>query len=386
MPGVEIMTDYQDVLRQAASERGWLIEVSQNRISVGQVPYRMKDGNTGKCQISVETLDDGLRMKSPEKGGGATHAAILSGVSDGRAYQATGEPVGNVLWTDDTNECVISIKLDDAEYVDAWHALLIYASSVAGEVGVQEREQIERVFKFEILGEDSWQMRNFRNREIGMRIGIVGLGGVGLWIFDMMSKTDVKEIRVWDGDKIEGRNLVRAPGWAGQDAIGKNKAEYFGEHYDQMRTGISIYPEYWQPDQSTNLFHDLDFVFVAIDNTETRSALCEHLEQTGVPFIDVGLGIELRQEGIRGTCQIFYSGTDPARWRVCIPTSGGEGEKEYGEDDYYDLQLADLGALTAALAVGTWRRHINQYEQEEMDWLIRYWIEQNELIKRTEQP
>ena len=92
-----------------------------------------------------------------------------------------GEPVGNVLWTDGTNECVISIKRDDGEYENAWHALFVYTVRVVGEVGREEREQVERVFEFEIAGEDSRDMRAWRDRARGQRIGIVGLGGVGLW-------------------------------------------------------------------------------------------------------------------------------------------------------------------------------------------------------------
>ena len=375
------MTDYEDLLRQDAQARGWTIEVGQNRISVREVPYRKKDGEAGTCQVLVETQDDGLTMKAPENGSGASHAAVLIGVSQGRAHQATGEPVGNVLWTDNTNQCVISIKRDEGEYLNAWHALFVYTATVAGEVGLEERDQVERIFKFEIDGEDSREMRAWRNRARGQRVAIVGLGGVGLWILDLMSKTYVNEIRIWDGDAIEGRNLLRAPGWASQDAIGKNKAQYFGEHYQQMRKGITIHAEYWQADDHSDAFQDLDFVFVAIDKEETRTALCERLEQMRIPFIDVGMGIELKKGQVRGSCQVFLTGEDPGRWRIGIPTVEGAGEK-----DYYDLQLADMGALNAALAVGTWRRHIGQYEAEEKDWLIRYLMESNDLIKRTEQP
>lgn len=374
------MAEYEDLLRQEAQRRGWTIEVHPNRISVRKVPYRKKDGEAGKCQIWVETQDDGLSMKAPENSGGASHAARLRGVDKGYAYQATGEPVGNVLWTDETKECVISIKRDDGEYVNAWHALAVYTARVAGEVGVRDREQVERIFEFEIAGEDSRDMRNWRDRAREQRIGIVGLGGVGLWILDLMSKTDVREIRIWDGDEIEGRNLVRAPGWASQDAIGKNKAEYFGEQYGRIRKGISIQGQYWRSDDSEDRFEGLDFVFVAVDKAEVRTALCEKLEGKRVPFIDVGMGIERRVDRVRGSCQVFLSGKDPARWRVGIPTAEGAGEQEY-----YKLQLADLGALNAALAVGMWRRHIEQYEAEKRDWLIRYQIETNDLLKRTEQ-
>ena len=375
------MTEYEDLLRQEAERRGWTIEVHQNRISVGEVPYRKKDGEAGRCQVSVETEDDGLSMKAPDNGRGAIHAARLSGVEKGCAYQATGEPVGNVLWSDNARECIISIKRDDGEYVDGWHALAVYTVRVAGEVGVEEREHIEKIFKFPIAGEDARDIQLWRDRARGQQIGIVGLGGVGLWILDLMSKTDVRELKIWDGDKIEGRNLVRAPGWASQDAIGKNKADYFGEQYGRIRTGISIRGQYWHSDNPDDTFDGLDFVFVAVDKTETRTALCERLEDNGIPFIDVGMGIERQEERVRGSCQVFFSGEEPGRWRIGIPTAEGAGEQ-----DYHALQLADLGALNAALAVGIWRRHIGQYEEEKKDWLVRYRIENNDLLKKTEQP
>ena len=375
------MTEHEDLLRQEAQRRGWVIEVQQNRMSVGEVPYRKKNGKAGKCRIWVETENDEVSMKAPANGGGANHAVTLSGVEEGCAYQRTGEPVGNVLWTDKLSECVISIKLDEGEYVNGWHALVVYAGRVVGELGAEEQKQVDRIFKFPIAGEDDRDMQIWRDRARGQGIGIVGLGGVGLWILDLMSKTDVREIKIWDGDEIEGRNLLRAPGWASQEAIGRNKAEYFGEQYGRIRSGISIRGENWHSDTTADTLAGLDFVFIAIDKTKTREVLCKTLEEKGIPFIDVGMGIERRNGRVRGSCQVFFSGKNPGRWRQGIPTAEGVGEQEY-----YALQLADLGALNAALAVGEWRRHIEQYEEEKKDWLIRYRVENNDLLKKSEQP
>ena len=376
------MSEHKEILRREASRRGWHIEVRGDHIAVAGVPYRQQDGTSGVCQITVWVHEDGLTMNAPPNGSGAAHAARLEGVTGGKAHQKNGEPLGNVLWTDNTNECVISIKLDSGNYSDAWHALVVYCSMVAGAAqagGDQEPQRIGSVFQFEILGENTPDIREWQDKAGGQKIGIVGLGGVGLWLLDLMSKTYVDEIRIWDGDHIEGRNLVRAPGWAGQDAIGKNKAEYFGQLYSQFRTGISICPEYLDPNDPSDTFDDLDFVFIAIDNTKTRAALCERLEQIGVPFVDVGMGIERQQGEVRGSLQVFFSGADAGRWRVGIPTVVGVGEQEY-----HILQLADLGVLNASLAVGVWRRHISQYAEDSREWLIRYSVESNSLLKRAE--
>lgn len=376
------MAEHEDLLKREASRRGWHIEVSEDHIAVEGVPYRQHDGGSGVCQVKVWIHDDGRTMTAPPDGSGATHAARLEGVIGGKAHQADGEPVGNVIWTDNTRECVISIKLDSGNYADAWHALLVYCSIVAAAAqagGDQEPQRIDRVFQFEILGENTLDIREWQDKASGQKIGIVGLGGVGLWLLDLMSKTDVDEIRIWDGDHIEGRNLVRAPGWAGQDAIGKNKAEYFGQLYGQFRTGISVYPEYLDPKDPPETFDSLDFVFIAIDDAETRAALCERMEWTGVPFVDVGMGIERQRGEVRGSLQVFFSGRDAKRWRIGIPTVVGVGEQEY-----HILQLADLAALNASLAVGVWRRHIEQYAGGSEDWLVRYSVERHTLLKKAE--
>ena len=143
-----------------------------------------------------------------------------------------------------------------------------------------------------------------------------------------------------------------------------------------MRKGISVREEYWQAEDVADAFDGLDFVFVAVDKTNVRTALCEALEAARIPFVDAGMGIYRHEERVRGSCQVFFSGEEPSRWRIGIPTV-----EETGEDEYRALQLADLGALTAALAVGMWRRHIGQYEDETKDWLVRYEIENNDLLK-----
>ena len=240
------MTEHEDLVRQTARERGWTVRAQTTRISLAGVPYRKENGEAGTCEISVDTQHDGLSMRAPDNSGGANHAATLSGVEGGGAYQANGEAVGNVLWTDKVGKCVISIKRDDGEYETAWHALTVYAARVAGEVGREQREKIGSVFQFDIEGEDDKDTQEWRDQARGQKVGIIGLGGVGLWILDLMSKTDVKEIRIWDGDEIEGRNLVRAPGWASVEAIDKNKACYFGERYARMRVGISAHGDFWR--------------------------------------------------------------------------------------------------------------------------------------------
>ena len=100
--GREIMTESRrPATCMRLERRGWTIEVHQNRISDRFESTVSKEGRRvpEDDQVSVETEDDGLSMKAllTTYPGGASHAARCNlGVEKGCAYQATGEPVGNV--------------------------------------------------------------------------------------------------------------------------------------------------------------------------------------------------------------------------------------------------------------------------------------------------
>ena len=206
----------EKLIRQEAKRRGWSIILTAQRITVANVSYRDKNGNIGKCQVCVERGDDGMTMRSPDAPNTAAHAARLRRVIGGQAYQTNGEPVGNVLWSEG-DECVISIKKDRGEYANVWEALRVYLSCVAQEAQSNSCEKHEDgagldIFDFPVWAEGADSARTWREKVRGCRIGIVGLGGVGAWILDLMAKIEVEEIRVWDGDNLEGRNFLRAPG------------------------------------------------------------------------------------------------------------------------------------------------------------------------------
>ena len=46
----------------------------------------------------------------------------------------------------------------------------------------------------------------------GGAVGIVGLGGTGSYILDLVAKTPMAEIHLFDGDKLLQHNAFRAPG------------------------------------------------------------------------------------------------------------------------------------------------------------------------------
>jgi hypothetical protein len=50
------------------------------------------------------------------------------------------------------------------------------------------------------------------NRKLRGRVAIIGLGGTGSFLLDLLVKTWVTEIHLYDGDQLLNHNLFRSPG------------------------------------------------------------------------------------------------------------------------------------------------------------------------------
>jgi hypothetical protein len=191
----------------------------------------------------------------------------------------------------------------------------------------------------------------------GHRIGIVGVGGSGSYLLDLVSKTWVDRIDLFDGDVFENQNAFRAPGAAAHETLqaGRNKAEYFAEEYSRMHTGITGHPEHLSTD-NIHLIADATFVFLAAADAQERPMIMAWLGEHDIPFIDVGMGLRQVDGGLTGLLKAttYLPGSSTS-----LPTNPAVPP---GEDDYStNIQVADLNALNAILAVISWKRYLGYY-------------------------
>jgi hypothetical protein len=120
----------------------------------------------------------------------------------------------------------------------------------------------------------------------------------------------------------------------------------------------------------------MTFVFVCIDRGPDRKVLVEKLEEFDIPFIDVGIGLYRREDSLGG--QVRVSTSLPGRREAArghIPLSGADGDDEYDKD----IQVADLNALDACLAVVRWKKLRGVYLDSENEQLTTYTIAFNTL-------
>ncbi|MEJ1962932.1 MAG: ThiF family adenylyltransferase [Gammaproteobacteria bacterium] len=194
------------------------------------------------------------------------------------------------------------------------------------------------------------------------RIAIVGLGGSGAYVLDLLAKTHAREIHLFDGDRFLQHNAFRSPGAVSLDDLRKivSKVQYYADVYGRMRRGVVPHPEFVDSESIGNLA-GFDFVFVCVDRPTARKLISDFLRAHDTPFIDVGMELELidEQATIIGACRVTLS--TPAKrehFPRHVSLDGVVTDDLYGTN----IQVADMNALNAALAVVKWKKFCGFYQ------------------------
>lgn len=244
---------------------------------------------------------------------------------------------------------------------------------------IEPEGEEESVFKY-IDTASSRAEINLVSRKLELRhIGIVGLGGTGSYVLDLVVKTPVKAIHLFDGDSFLQHNAFRSPGAPSIEEL-KNKpfkVTYLKDRYSKMHRNI-VANEYYIDASKVDQLRDMDFVFLCLDKGGSKKLIVEKLEEWGISFIDVGMGVELVDGSLLGVLRITTS-TDKQREHVKtkkrIPFSDSDENNDYSRN----IQIADLNAFNAALAVIKWKKLCGFYRDLENEHFSTYTIDGNVL-------
>jgi hypothetical protein len=209
------------------------------------------------------------------------------------------------------------------------------------------------------------------------RVAIVGVGGTGAYVLDLVAKTPVGEIHVFDGDPFLQHNAFRAPGAAASEDLDRrsSKAEHFAQQYGRMRRKIVPHPHHVD-ESNVALLDGMAFVFVCVDDGAAKLPIIAYLEQHHIPFVDVGMGVNLVDGSLLGHVRVTMS-TDQRRDHFRKRVSLADGV----DDAYHqNIQVADLNMLNAALAVIRWKKHCGFYHDLEHEHHSAYAIDGNQLV------
>src|SRR5262249_19005990 len=148
-----------------------------------------------------------------------------------------------------------------------------------------------------------------------------------------------------------------------------------------MRLNIKAHPYVTQ--ENVNQLQGMNFVFVCIDRPSTKKFIVQKLEEFGIPFIDVGMGIYEVQQSLAGTLRVTTS-TPEKREQVYarrrIEFEDIDANNEYSRN----IQIADLNALNAALAVVKWKKLFGFYQDLKKEHFATYNIVDDKIVNEDQ--
>jgi hypothetical protein len=352
------------------------------------VPYVASDRTVRRGTLIVKlTLAGDVTVKP------ADHVAYWSGLhpchSDGRKITAFENPSASQDMGDGV--CADFMFSAKADYRDYYHKVTTYVGRIEAEAAKLEDAATARTFPVirEIQGESVFKYADtassragigaLNDRVAGQRIGIVGLGGTGSYILDLVAKTHVAEIHVFDRDVFSSHNAFRAPGAPTAEHLASRpqKVAHFSATYSNMRNGIVAHDVFLE-DASLNLLVGLDFVFLCLDAGDAKRVIVERLVASATPFIETVMGAILSNGQLRGIVRTSTS-TPTTRTEAAphISYSAGDGiADEYATN----IQTAELNALNAALAVVRWKQFMGIYQDTREQYYCGYSIASGEIV------
>lgn len=377
-------------------EEGFEIEITHQHLLVRSIPYINQAGELKRGILACSYVEMADQDTTPSDHtmwfhGELPHMASLQPmnhvVNNSNQQLLFDQFIGHHYLSNKANGQAFQNYYDKVVH---YHTLFVGQARVIdpnadGRTGVVHPQRDEfSVFKYPETASSKAGITALTQRLEVDRIAIVGIGGTGSYILDLLAKTPIREIHLFDADDFEPHNAFRAPGAASFEELQlrPKKVDYFSQAYGPMRYGIVPHP-YHLDESNVYELSGFSFVFVAVDNGSARRAITDFLTKADIPFVDVGMGI-IRTEGINGktslagTCRVTLATTskrDHLAQRLDL--------QEDDADVLYrsNIQVADLNAINAALAVLRWKQFMGFYSDQEQAHNLSFSLALQSLVR-----
>lgn len=242
---------------------------------------------------------------------------------------------------------------------------------------VIEEKPEESVFNYRDTNSTRAEIEAITAKLKGQKVAIVGLGGTGSYVLDLVAKTPVDEIHLFDADTFCQHNAFRAPGAPSVEQLRTPplKVNYLSEIYSRMRRKIFPHAFALTAD-NVQLLCGMDFVFICMDDGPPKREIVALLEAGSASFVDVGIGVQVGDGSLLGIVRVTTS-TPQKRdhFSKCVSFNDAK-------DDIYstNIQIAELNMLNAALAVIRWKKFYGFFHDMEHEHDCTYTINGNQLI------
>lgn len=125
----------------------------------------------------------------------------------------------------------------------------------------------------------------------GSKICVVGCGGLGGHIIDMLVRVGIGNLTVVDGDVFVESNLNRQL-LSKESNLGKSKAQEAGKyvHLINSQVELTIHDQYLNDDNAYNIIEGCNVVIDALDNVKSRLLLEKACFVKKIPLIHGAIG------------------------------------------------------------------------------------------------
>lgn len=379
-------------LRRLQDEGYTLRIVDQAYLLVDNVPYVNAQGEVHEAVLIMGlTLSDNITVP-PD-----THVAHWTGEFP---HCANGDELIALLHEGTEKSSItdslppvfqFSAKPDSGTYRDYHHKAVTYVEILGREARqldpnataqqwrvTIDDEDVESVFHFADTASARQNTTDLARKLYPERVAIVGAGGTGSYVLDLVAKTWVREIHVFDDDPFLQHNAFRSPGSIAQGEIegGPIKSTLHADRYASMHKGIVAH-EARIDDANVGQLGSFDTVFLCMDGHPIKAKILEICLANDTLLIDVGMGMHRAGDSLAGTLRTttLLSGHSD-HVEHCMDMAGDNAEDEYERN----AQFAELNALNAALAVIKWKKVRGFYNDLERELNCEYVIDGNRLM------
>ena len=379
------LINHSDDLKKLQNE-GYELDVNNGYGIVSHIPYLKANG-----EIDYGTLVSSIAFEGDKAKYNGDHVIYFSGDqpcnADGTEITQIKHSASNSILAGINVKRSFSNKPDE-NYKDYYEKFVNYINIISSRAIDKDNSVTAKTFKKVVTEEESvFQyidtnssragIDNCNRKMLDKKIAIIGLGGTGAYILDLVSKTNVKEIHLIDGDVFCQHNAFRSPGAASKEIFTKSlsKVSYFKEIYQNMHKNI-IEHDIFINEENVNILKDMDFVFISIDSGIARNLIVDYLVSEKIPFIDTGIGLQNINDTINGLIRTtVFDKNNYDRISAYIDFD------EDGDDVYNtNIQIAECNALNATIAVIEWKKYFNIYENANSKCQNVYSIEMGEIV------
>jgi hypothetical protein len=370
-------------------DEGYEIEVRGGYLLIHHIPYVNHDKKIAfGTLVSTLTMRSNIHTAKPDN-----HVIHFVGENP---CEISGEIITSIQHNNTKQVFNNQITIDRSfsnkpihGYSDYYEKVKRYADIISGPAKFLDEDVTEKTFKaipdtehetvFQYIDTNASRanIELINAKLAGQKIAIIGLGGTGAYVLDFLAKSPVNEIHLFDGDTFDQHNAFRCPGAASINDLNENfkKVEYLHKKYSNMHKAI-IPHGYYLKEENLHELDQMSYVFICIDRNSVRKLIIDHLILSNVAFFDVGLGVNVVEDKLIGAVRVT-SGTPNKNDHISLRTFPGDTD----ENDYAtNIQIAELNALNAILAVIKWKKLSGFYVDLENEYHCSYSISVSKIF------